>query len=463
MKIIVLGAGRVGESVAESLASEHNDIMVIDQDPARLAKLRERLDVQVVAGNGLLPSTLLAAGAEDADMLIAVAAMDETNLVACQVAARLFNLPMRIARVRSTDFDAYPDLLGEGGFAVNHMICPEQTVTETISKLIEFPEALQVLEFAGGRVSLIAVRAYAGGPLVRHPIRELRNHIPNIDTRIVSIFRNDRAIRPDGDTMVEPGDEVFFLAPSEHIRTVMSELRRMDKPVRRVMIAGGGRIGLRLARALGERYEVKIIERSRTRAEYLAQEVPSSVVVLEGDVTDEELLSDEGVDSTDLFVAVTSDDENNIMAGLLAKRMGASRTIALINRRAYAELMQGSRIDIAIVPAQATIGKLLTYVRRGDMAAVHSLRRGAAEALEAVAHGDAASSKVVGRRIEQLALPKSAMIGALVRRDPDGSSRVIMAHHDTVIESDDHVIVFCDDRKHVPAVEKLFQVSVGFF
>jgi trk system potassium uptake protein TrkA len=229
------------------------------------------------------------------------------------------------------------------------------------------------------------------------------------------------------------------------------------------MIAGGGRIGLRLARALGERYEVKIIERSRTRAEYLAQEVPSSVVVLEGDVTDEELLSDEGVDSTDLFVAVTSDDENNIMAGLLAKRMGASRTIALINRRAYAELMQGSRIDIAIVPAQATIGKLLTYVRRGDMAAVHSLRRGAAEALEAVAHGDAASSKVVGRRIEQLALPKSAMIGAVVRRDPDGSSRVIMAHHDTVIESDDHVIVFCDDRKHVPAVEKLFQVSVGFF
>jgi trk system potassium uptake protein TrkA len=463
MKIIVLGAGRVGETVAENLASEQNDITVIDQDPVRLAKLRERLDVKIVAGNGLQPSVLRAAGAEDADMLIAVAALDETNLVACQVAARIFNLPTRIARVRSTEFDEHPDLLGEGGFSVNHMICPEQTVTDTISKLIEFPEALQVLEFAAGRVSLIAVRAYAGGPLVRQPIHELRSHIPNVETRIVAIFRNDRAIRPDGNTMIEPGDEVFFLAASENIRAVMAELRRMDRPVRRVMIAGGGRIGLRLARALGARYEVKLIERTKARAEYLAREVHPSVVVLEGDVTDEELLADEGVDSTDLFVAVTSDDENNIMAGLLAKRMGANRTIALINRRAYAELMQGSRIDIAIVPAQATIGRLLTYVRRGDMAAVHSLRRGAAEALEAVAHGDAASSKVVGRRVEQLALPGGAMIGAIVRRAPDGSSTVLIAHHDTVIESDDHVIVFCDDRRQVPAVEKLFQVNIGFF
>jgi trk system potassium uptake protein TrkA len=463
MKIIILGAGRVGESVAESLAGERNEITVIDQDPQRLAKLRERLDVQVVAGNGLLPSTLQAAGAFDADLLIAVAALDETNLVACQVAARVFNLPLRIARVRSGEFDAHPDLLGEGGFAVNHQICPEQTVTEMISKLIEFPEALQVLEFADGLVSLIAVRAYAGGPLVHQPIRALRAHMPTIDSRIVAIFRNERAIQPDGETMIEPGDEVFFLAASEHIRAVMSELRRMDAPVRRVLLAGGGRIGLRLARALGARYDVKLLERSAARAQYLAQEVPPSVVVLLGDGSDEELLAEAGVSDTDLFVAVTSDDENNIMACLLAKRLGARRTIALINRRAYAELMQGSRIDIAIVPAQATIGKLLTYVRRGDMAAVHSLRRGAAEALEAIAHGDAASSKVVGRRIEQLALPRGTMIGAIVRRAPDGSAQVLMAHHDTVIASDDHVIVFCNDRHQVPAVEKLFQVNIGFF
>jgi trk system potassium uptake protein TrkA len=464
LKIVILGAGRVGASVAESLVSEQNDITVIDTDPVRLAELQDRLDLRTVVGNAAQPSILREAGTEDADMLIATTQSDETNLVACHLAAQVFNVPTRIARVRGADFQDHPELVGVGAFSVDHLIVPEKTVTEYVAKLVEFPEALQVLEFAGGAASLVAVRAHAGGLLVGKPIREIRSHMPRVDSRIVAIFRGEGTVYPDGDTCIEPGDEVFVLAATEHIRTVMTELRKMDKPVRRVMLAGGGRIGLRLARRLAEqRLDVRIIEPDARRCELLATQLPSNVLVLKGDATDEDLLEEESVGEMDLFCALTSDDEDNIMASLLAKKMGARRTIALINRRAYADLVEGGRIDIAIVPAQATIGELLAHVRRGDVAAVHSLRRGAAEALEAIAHGDPRSSKVVGRRIEQLELPPGTTIGAIVRQAPGNRSEVIVAHHDTVIEPEDHVIVFVNNKRMIPRVEKLFQVGVGFF
>ncbi len=464
MKIVILGAGRVGASVAESLVSEQNDITVIDTDAARLAELQDRLDLRTVAGNAAQPSTLREAGAEDADMIIATTQSDETNLVACHLAAQVFNVPTRIARVRAADFQDHPELVGEGAFSVDHLIVPEKTVTDYVAKLVEFPEALQVLEFADGRVSLIAVRAHAGGLLVHKPIREIKSHIPNVDSRIVAIFRGESTLYPDGSTMIEPGDEVFFLAATEHIRTVLTELRKMDKPVRRVMLAGGGRIGMRLAKRLAEqRLDVRVIEADVRRCEVLSTELPSGALVLAGDATDEDLLEEESVGEMDLFCALTSDDEDNIMSSLLAKKMGASRVIALINRRAYADLVEGGKIDIAIVPAQATIGELLAHVRRGDVAAVHSLRRGAAEALEAIAHGDPRSSKVVGRRIEQLDLPPGTTIGAIVRQAGHGRHDVIIAHHDTVIEPEDHVIVFVANKTMIPRVERLFQVSVGFF
>lgn len=474
MRIIILGAGRVGSSVAEALVSEANDITVIDQDGARVAELQSRYDLRGLVGNAMAPSILREAGAEDADMLIAVTANDETNLAACKIAADLFNTPTRIARVRNVELREHPQLTGESGFRVNHIIWPEQSVTDVLLRLVEFPEALQVMDFADGRVQLVAVRAYAGGPLVSHPIADLRKHIPNIDARIVALYRNDRSIQCEGRTMVEPGDEVFLLAASEHIRSVMSELRRMDKPVRRVMIAGGGNIGVRLARALdtGEGVEravgmnIKLIEFNKRRCEQLAGQLSSKVLVLHGDVTDEELLADEGVGECDLFVAVTSDDENNIMSALLAKRLGARRTIALVNRKSYGELMQGGQIDIAISPSHATLSELLRHVRLGDVVAGHSLRRGAAEALEIIAHGDAQSSRVIGRRIEDIELLNgrsgAASIGAIVRGQ-GVQAKVIIAHHDTVIEPDDHLIVFVANKRMIPKVEKLFQVGAGFF
>jgi trk system potassium uptake protein TrkA len=470
MKIIILGAGRVGTSVAESLVSEANDITLIDTDASRVADLQARYDLRGLVGNATFPSVLREAGAQDADMLIAVTASDETNLVTCMIAADLFNVPTRIARVRNIELQEHPELTGEKGFRATHIIWPEQSVTDTILKLVEFPEALQVLEFADGRACLIAVRAVAGGPLVSHPIHDLRKHIPGIDARIVAIFRDDRSIACDGDTMIRAGDEVFFLAATPHIRTVMSELRRMDKPVRRVILAGGGNIGLRLARALdrgegidwGAKFNIKIIEASKKRAELLAREVSSDVLVLNGDATDEDLLREEGVDQTDLFVALTNDDENNIMSALLAKRMGARRTIALINRRSYGELMQGGQIDIAISPSHATLSSLLKHVRRGDVVAAHSLRRGAAEALELIAHGDARSSRVIGRRIEDIELPKGATIGAVVRGEGD-LAQVLMAHHDTVIAAEDHLIVFVSNKRLIPRIERLFTVGASFF
>jgi trk system potassium uptake protein len=456
MKIVILGAGQVGSSVAEGLVSEQNDITVVDLDAQRLRALEDRLDLRTVMGSAAHPSVLKQAGIEDADLLIAVTQSDDTNLVACRLAAKLFNVPRRIARLRSTDYLSNEKVIGEEGFDIDLAICPEQVLTDYIVKLVEFPEALQVLDFAGGRVSLVAVRAFGGGPLVGRPLKELRLHMPHIDTRIVAIFRGDRSIIPDGDTVVEPDDEVFCLAASGHIREVMRELRRMDRPVKRVMIAGGGNIGLRLAFALQEDYSVRVIEHNKRRCELLGARL-SNALVLNGDATDEALLEDEGIGDMDLFVAVTNDDENNIMSSLLAKRMGARRVVALINRRSYVDLLQAGQIDIAISPAQATIGTLLAHVRRGDVVAVHSLRRGAAEAIEAVVHGGSDSSRIAGRRVDEIRLPAGATIGALVRGD-----LVIMCHHDTRIQAEDHVIVFVSSRRLVPQVEKLFQVSASF-
>jgi trk system potassium uptake protein len=463
MKILILGAGRVGASLAEQLVLERNDVTVVDTVAENLAYLQERLDLRTIVGSATSLPVLEAAGAADSDILIAVTANDEVNLAACLLGHRRFNVPKRIARFRSTQWVLNPDLLSAEAFSVDVAISPEQTVTDYLIKLIEIPEALQVLEFARGMISLLAVKADSESPLIGHPVRDLKKHLPHIESRIVAIFRNNKAILPDGDTRIAADDEVFFVASTEHIRQVTKELRKEDRPVKRMMIAGGGNIGMRVAKGVSNHLTPKIIEGNRARCDVLAQQLNGQALVLYGDSTDEDLLAQENVGSMDLFLALTNDDENNIMSALLAKRMGARRVIALINRRAYAELMEGGRIDVAITPSHATIGELLKHVRRGDVATVHSLRRGAAEALEVVAHGDKGTSKVVGRSIEEIGLPAGANIGALVRGIGTPQAQVLMAHHDTVIQSDDHLIVFVTDKRMISKIEKLFQVTAGFF
>jgi len=456
MKIIILGAGQVGSSVAASLCSEANDITIVDTDVRRLQELQVRHDLRTVVGPASHPEVLRRAGAEDADMILAVTNSDETNMVACQVAYTLFHTPTKIARVRNPEYLCHPKLFTKEAFPIDVLISPEQLVTDYVQNLIEYPGALQVLDFAGGKVRLVAIKAYEGGPLVGKELATLREHMPGIEARVAAIYRGGASIIPQGSTVIEAEDEVFFIAASKNIRAVMGELRRMDNPYKRIMIAGGGNIGKRLAVALEKDYQIKLIEHNAGRARAISEELKNTIV-LHGDATDEELLLEEGVENIDVFCALTNDDEDNILSGMLAKRMGARKVMSLINRAAYVDLVQSGSIDIAISPQQAMIGSLLAHVRRGDVAMVHSLRRGAAEAIEAIAHGDSKSSRVVGRAIEDIKLPPGTTIGAIVRGD-----EVIIVHHDTVVEAEDHVILFLVDKRRVSEVERLFQVGITF-
>ncbi|MBF0469963.1 MAG: Trk system potassium transporter TrkA [Gammaproteobacteria bacterium] len=456
MKIIILGAGQVGTSLANSLSSEANDITVVDVDGVRLNLLQDRLDLRTVVGRGSHPEVLRRAGIEDADMLIAVTNSDETNMVACQIAYTLFHTPRKIARIRSQRYLTEPEIFGNHAIPIDMMISPEQLVTDYIRHLIEYPGALQVLDFANGRVRLIVLMAFHGGPLVGHKLKTLAERLPNIKARVVAIYRNNRSILPQGETFIDAGDEVFILAADEDIRKVMLELRRLDQDAHRIIISGGGNIGKRLALSLEKRFQVKIIESNQSRAVTLSEDLGKATVLL-GNGCDEELLAEENISSTDIFCALTNYDETNFLSAMLAKKMGAKKVLALINRTAYVDLVESSSVDIAISPEQITLSSLLTHVRRGDVVNVHSLRRGAAEAIEAVAHGDKQTSRVIGRTVENIPLPKGANIGAIVRGD-----EVIVPHHDTEIAAEDHLIIFLVDKSGISEVERLFSVGIAF-
>jgi trk system potassium uptake protein len=456
MKIIILGAGQVGASVAHNLASEDNDITVVDTNGVVLQQLQDKLDISTINGFASHPDVLRRAGAEDADMVLAVTSSDETNMIACQVAYTLFHTPTKIARLRKPAYLAEKNLYVQEAIPIDVLISPELIVTDYVRRLIENPGALQVLDFANGRVRLVGVRAFHGGPLVGQELRTLKEHMPKVDNRVAAIYRQGSPIIPTGSTVIEADDEVFFLAAQKDIRAVMSELRRLDRPVKRIMLAGGGNIGMNLAQRLEKDIQVKIIERDAARAQWLCERLERSVV-LHGDAADRELLLEENIEDMDVFCALTNADEANILSAMLAKRMGATKVMSLINRPAYVDLVESGAIDIAISPQQVTIGSLLAHVRRGDVVAVHSLRRGAAEAIEAIAHGDRHTSKVVGRRICEIPLPKGTTIGAIVRGD-----EVRIAHDDLIVHAEDHVILFLVDKRRIPEVEKLFQVGVTF-
>jgi trk system potassium uptake protein len=456
MKIIILGAGQVGRTAAHHLAREPaNEVTVVDVKDELLRDLQDRIDIRTVAGSGTQPSILEAAGAREADIFIALTNSDEVNMTACQIAWSLFNKDAtRIARIRSADFTRHRKLFEDEdrAFAVDVPISPEQLVTDHIVRLIQYPGALQVLDFADGRVRLVGVKALRGGALVGQQLKQLATHLKGHDARVAAIYRDGQSVKPTGDTVIQHGDEVFFIAAREDIRLVMNEMQKLEDPVRRIVIAGGGNIGLRLAQRLENEHQVKLIERDQRRARRISEQL-GNTIVLSGDAADEELLLEENIDSADIFIAVTNAEEANILSAMLAKRLGCHKVVALINRPAYAELMESGSIDVALSPQQVTIGSLLAHVRRGDVVRVHSLRRGAAEAIEAVAHGIQGEGRVIGRRIEDIPLPSGTTIGAIVRGD-----QVIIAHHDTVIHRDDHVILFLTDRRYVEVVEKLFDV-----
>ncbi|MGD8840673.1 MAG: Trk system potassium transporter TrkA [Gammaproteobacteria bacterium] len=456
MKIIILGAGQVGSTVAQSLSSEANEITVIDRKPGLLKDLQDHLDIRTVVGQASHPNVLIDAGIEDADLILAVTNSDETNMVACQIAHSMFHTPTRLARVRAPDYLSHPELFVPDAIPVDVLISPEKLVTTFIQHLIEQPGALQILDFLDNRVQLVALCAENGGPLVGKQLRNLGYRLPKVELRVVAIFRRDRSIPPDGETVIEADDEIFFLAARRDIHAVVAAFRPIDKPYHRIVIAGGGNIGKRLAELLESRYRVKIVERDPERCRHLAASLRRAIV-LHGDASDPGLAKDENFEQADIYCAVSNDDEVNILSAMLAKRMGVRKSLAIINRSRYVDLVQGSALDIALSPAQITIGAILTHIRRGDFVAVHSLRRGAAEAIEIVAHGDHKTSQVVGRSIDELPLPEGTTVGAIARKE-----KLIFPRQDTVIESEDHIVVFLADKEKIAEVEKLFQVAVTY-
>lgn len=470
MKILILGSGQVGSAIAHELATmPNNDITIIDTDEIALRNISSHLDVQTIIGNGASPIIMEQAGAGDTDMLLALTRSDETNLVACKIASDLFNIPHRIARVRSSDYLEYgdkPDDENEDAlsgclhaFDVTDSIHPEQLVTEHLVGLLNYVRALQVLPFAHDKVRMVIAQAKSKDQINGKNIHEINDQLPeHTDCQICAVYRNNRLIVPNADTRIEEGDEICFAVNSLHIEAVMRSMFQYDNSRRRVMIAGGGNIGFRLAKQLESRFNIKLIENNAQRAEWLAEKLDDTLI-LQGSASDENLLSREYIDEIDVFCALTNDDENNIMSALLAKNLGAKRVISIINRSRYVDLITGNQIDIVVSPHLITIGSVLAHVRRGDIAAVYPLRRGAAEAIEVVVHGDKQTSALVGRKISEVKFPAGCHIAAIVRDE-----RVIMGrNHDEILAEGDHLIFFVARRRVLQELEKLIQVKMGFF
>ena len=454
MKIIILGAGQVGSSLAISLANEAHDITLVDADPQILQDIQGRADLRTVTGKASHPGLLEQAGARDADMIIALTESDETNMVACQVAYTLFHTPTKIARIRALEYFTYDNLFVQEALPVDVLISPEYLISQYIQRLIEHPDSLQVLDFADGRIKLLALRA--SQLMVGRKLRDIWALMPETEAKVVAVYRNNQSIPVNDLVTIQDNDEVFFLASSDNAMTMTGQLRGNAEPYKRILLAGGGNIGYHLAKSLENRYQIKIIDRNTTRTRFLSESL-NKTIVLQGDAADQDMLLEENIEDVDVFCALTNDDEANILSSMLAKRLGANKVMSLINRPSYVELVESGIVDIAISPRQVTLGTLLAHVRKGDVVAVHSLRRGAAEALEAVAHGDRKTSKVVGRRIDEIKLPKGAIIGAIARDE-----LVVIAEPDIVIEPEDHVILFLADKSGVRDIERLFQVSATF-
>lgn len=455
MNIVILGAGQVGSSLAEQLANENHDITVVDLDRHHLQRLQDRLDIRTVHGHASHPDILMQAGLEEADMLIAATQNDETNIVACQLANTLYKTQTKIARVRGRSYLEHPNLFdrhnNENAIAIDFLISPESLVTDYILQLIEYPGSLQVIDFHDGKLRLVAMKVYPDGQMNHQPIKGLKAVLPSsVKLRIVAIYRQHEVIMPTGDVVIEAGDEVFFLAEPKHIQTILREFRkRRVKPSRNIMIGGGGNIGFNLAKALEQDHQVKMIDHNIHQARENAEKLDETIII-HGDIADKDLLIEENIDEIDLFIAVTNSDEANIISGMLAKKLGVRRVISLVNNQSYVEMIQLNGIDIALSADSITTNNLLHYTRQGDTVKAVTLRRGAAEAMEIVAHGSENTSQIIGKTIGEIPWPTRITIGAIIRQD-----QVIIAHRDVEIEAEDHIIIFVTDARSNDAIAQL--------
>ena len=458
MRVIVCGAGQVGSSIARQLAGEANDVTVIDNDPVIMQKLSDSAEVRCLVGGASLPDVLDEAGAKNTDMLIAVTYSDEVNMVACQVAHSIFGVPEKIARIRHQSYllPAWADLYSSDHLPIDLIISPEVEVAHAIERRLQVPGALDMLPFGDGRLRVIAVRCQKGCPIVNTPLRQLTEIFPDLNIVVLGIMRGDKLIVPRGDDQMLVSDEVYFVADTEHVDRSMAVFGHEEKKARRMVIVGGGNIGLFLARDLEEAHpelNLKIIEVNAKRAQYLAENL-SSTTVIHGDALDNDILTEVNITVAEAVIAVSNDDEVNILASLLAKKAGCQRAITLVNSSNYSPLMGTLGVDVAVSPRESTVSTILQRIRRGRILGIQSIRDGLAEIVEAEA---LETSPLVGKPLTKIKLPSGILIGAILR-----NGEVIIPRGDTIIAVHDRVVVFAA-ASAVRKLEKMFAVSLEFF
>ena len=458
MKVIVCGAGQVGFSIARHLALENNDVTVVDQEASLVRRIGDSLDVQAVVGHASRPDTLERAGAADADMLIAVTLSDEVNMIACQVAHSLFGLPTKIARVRHQSYlePVWSNLFSRDNLPIDVIISPEFEVASAVTRRLQVPGAFEMIPLVNDKVKLIGVRCEDTCPLLNTPLRQLTQLFPDLNIVIVGIVRNGRSIIPTSqDTLIEE-DEVYFVVDSGQLLRAMAAFGHEETEARRLLVFGGGNIGLFIAQQIETDHpwvNAKVIEMNPERAETIAK-LLNRAVVLNGDVHDPDLLEEANVAETDTVVAVTDDDETNILSALLAKRHGSKRAVSLINKETYQPLITNLGIDVVVSPRNITVSTILQHVRRGRIYSVHSLREGFGELIEAEAME---TSPLVGKPLRDVNLPAGVIIGAVVRGD-----EVIKPGGNTVVQAKDRIVLFAS-AESISKVEKFFSVQLEYF
>lgn len=458
MKVVICGAGQVGANIARYLAQDSNHVTIIDQSSDLIEKLGNEYDVQAIVGNASSPATLRQAGASDADMLIAVTLSDEVNMVACQVAHSLFSVPTRIARIRNQAYlePRWADLFSRDNLPIDVIISPEIEVAKAVARRLEVPGAFDMIPLADGRVRVIGVICNDDCPIINTPLRQLTSLFPNLKIEVMAIIRGDRPIIPSSDDQMLAGDEVYFVTDADHVKRAMAAFGHEEPEARRIVIIGGGNIGLTLAEIIEQEHGAitsRIIEPSKDRAREIALKLGRTTVIY-GDGREAEILEDANVAHAEVVIAVTNSDEVNVLASLLAKRHGAQRAITLINKPTYNSLATGLGIDAVVSPRAITASQILQHVRRGRIKAVHSLRDGFAEVIEAEV---LETSSLADKAIRDVKLPTGVIIGALVR-----DKEVIIARPQTVIEAHDRVVLLANAAS-VKKIEKLFAVRLEFF
>lgn len=458
MRVIICGAGQVGYGIAERLAAERNDVSVIDISPELIRAVRDSLDVRGFVGHGSHPEVLEAAGAEEADMIIAVTLYDEINIVACEVAHALFNVPMKIARIRSQAYlqPHYQDLFSREHLPIDVIISPEVEVGETVLRRITLPGASDVVRFAEGKILMVAIECMEDCPVINTPLSQLSELFPDLPATVVGVSRNNRLSIPRSAGQLFAGDLAYVVTTKEQVRRTLGLFGHEEAEATRIVIAGAGNIGQFVAGTLEQRQtrtKVKVIEADRDRAVAVADKLRRTVV-LNGSALDQKLLQEADVQDADLMVSLTNNDQVNLLSCVMAKRLGCKANLALINNPSYHDLTKSVGIDAYVNPSAITISRILQHVRRGRVRAVHSIHRGAAEIIEAEALD---TSPLVGGSLRDLDLPDGMRIGAIYR---DGA--VIRPSGNLRIKAKDRVVIFAM-ADAVKQVEQMFRVSLEFF